>query len=456
MPTPFSSEGSVRVRRYAAKGVRTTESPVRKAAFDALVSVWPRTWRAMPAARSSPTTNPSRGRPARPGVRCPAARSVISAVARRNRQNRNPKGGDTSSTFFTTTKEEPQTAVTATSTASARSLLDRGPGVSDMGSHTIGALPNESPIRVRFAPSPTGSLHVGGARTALYNLLFARREKGTFILRIEDTDVERSREELTAQILSAMEWLGLDYDEGPHLQSQRYDLYRAAADRLIVEGKAYRAFETPEAPDASGRTFRRETGDARRDDRRGRPHPRARRVPRRGARRLRARALGRPSAVSLLGVRGRRGHAHHARPARRRPPGQHAKARRALPRVGHPRASLRTPGDDPRHRQEEALQAARCGRGGGVAGPGNPSRGALQFPRAPRLVAGRGPRAALARRDGTGVRARAGWRFTFRLRPGEALLDERAVHGQDAGREAVCRDHRRVRYALAWYRRARH
>jgi glutamyl-tRNA synthetase len=104
--------------------------------------------------------------------------------------------------------------------------------------------------RVRFAPSPTGSLHVGGARTALYNLLFARRERGTFLLRIEDTDVERSRDELTAQILSAMEWLGLGYDEGPFFQSKRYDLYRAAADRLLREGKAYRAFESPEELDA--------------------------------------------------------------------------------------------------------------------------------------------------------------------------------------------------------------
>ena len=98
---------------------------------------------------------------------------------------------------------------------------------------------------MRFAPSPTGSLHVGGARTALYNLLFARREKGTFILRIEDTDVERSRDELSQQILSALEWLGLPYDEGPYYQSQRYDLYRAAIERLLAEGKAYRAFETP-------------------------------------------------------------------------------------------------------------------------------------------------------------------------------------------------------------------
>ncbi len=109
---------------------------------------------------------------------------------------------------------------------------------------------SQPPVRVRFAPSPTGSLHVGGARTALYNLLFARREKGTFLLRIEDTDIERSREELSAQILSAMEWLGLHYDEGPYHQSKRYDLYRAAADRLIAEGKAYRAFETPEELDA--------------------------------------------------------------------------------------------------------------------------------------------------------------------------------------------------------------
>jgi glutamyl-tRNA synthetase len=117
--------------------------------------------------------------------------------------------------------------------------------------------------RVRFAPSPTGSLHVGGARTALYNLLFARREKGTFILRIEDTDVGRSREELTAQILSAMDWLGLEYDEGPYYQSRRYDLYRAAADKLLAESSAYRAFETPEeldrerkAAEAAGRSYR--------------------------------------------------------------------------------------------------------------------------------------------------------------------------------------------------------
>jgi glutamyl-tRNA synthetase len=124
-------------------------------------------------------------------------------------------------------------------------------------------LPSPTGPRVRFAPSPTGFLHVGGARTALYNLLFARREKGTYILRIEDTDVERSRDDLIGQILSALAWLGLEHDEGPYRQSERYDLYRAAADRLISQGSAYRAFETPEELDAErkraeaeGRSYR--------------------------------------------------------------------------------------------------------------------------------------------------------------------------------------------------------
>ncbi|MHB1044729.1 MAG: glutamate--tRNA ligase [Thermoanaerobaculia bacterium] len=117
--------------------------------------------------------------------------------------------------------------------------------------------------RVRFAPSPTGSLHVGGARTALYNWLFARRHGGTFILRIEDTDVDRNKPELVDQILEAMTWLGMTWDEGPFRQSERYDLYREAAERLLSEGKAYRAFETPEeleaarkAAEAQGETFR--------------------------------------------------------------------------------------------------------------------------------------------------------------------------------------------------------
>ena len=94
-------------------------------------------------------------------------------------------------------------------------------------------------IRVRFAPSPTGYLHVGGARTALFDWLFARRFNGTFVLRIEDTDVERSSEEMTRGILDAMTWLGLHWDEGPYYQSKRLELYREAAERLVGEGHAY-------------------------------------------------------------------------------------------------------------------------------------------------------------------------------------------------------------------------
>ena len=103
-----------------------------------------------------------------------------------------------------------------------------------------------SGVRVRFAPSPTGYLHVGGARTALFNWLFARKRGGTFVLRIEDTDRERSSEEMVAYILEGMKWLGLDWDEGPYFQGERIDAHREHADRLLEEGKAYRCFCTRE------------------------------------------------------------------------------------------------------------------------------------------------------------------------------------------------------------------
>lgn len=95
-------------------------------------------------------------------------------------------------------------------------------------------------VRTRFAPSPTGYLHIGGARTALFNWLFSRHHKGKFILRIEDTDRERSTQAFTDAILQSMEWLNLDYDEGPFFQSERYDLYREAVKKLLDSGKAYR------------------------------------------------------------------------------------------------------------------------------------------------------------------------------------------------------------------------
>ena len=127
--------------------------------------------------------------------------------------------------------------------------------------------------RVRFAPSPTGYLHVGGARTALFNWLFARHFQGTLVLRIEDTDLERSTPEMVEGILQGLQWLGLNWDEGPYYQTQRIDLYRTAAARLIDSGAAYYCFCSKEDLEArrakaaqEGRTPRYE-GTCRKIDR---------------------------------------------------------------------------------------------------------------------------------------------------------------------------------------------
>ncbi|WP_310485190.1 glutamate--tRNA ligase [Chamaesiphon sp. VAR_48_metabat_403] len=100
-------------------------------------------------------------------------------------------------------------------------------------------------VRVRIAPSPTGNLHIGTARTAVFNWLFAHRYGGTFILRVEDTDTERSKPEYTQNILDGMQWLGLNWDEGPLFQSQRLDLYRQSIQALLDNGSAYRCYTTP-------------------------------------------------------------------------------------------------------------------------------------------------------------------------------------------------------------------
>lgn len=105
-------------------------------------------------------------------------------------------------------------------------------------------------LRTRFAPSPTGDLHIGGARTALFSWLLARHHGGTFVLRIEDTDVARSTQESIRVILDAMTWLGMDWDEGPFYQTERLALYREAAEKLLKEGKAYRCYCTPEELEA--------------------------------------------------------------------------------------------------------------------------------------------------------------------------------------------------------------
>ena len=124
-------------------------------------------------------------------------------------------------------------------------------------------------IRTRFAPSPTGYLHLGGARTALFNWAYARRHGGKFILRIEDTDLERSTQVAEQAILDAMAWLGLDYDEGPFFQMKRLERYKEAAEQLLSKGQAYWAYETRDELEAM-REAQQARGEKPRYDRRWR------------------------------------------------------------------------------------------------------------------------------------------------------------------------------------------
>jgi glutamyl-tRNA synthetase len=125
-------------------------------------------------------------------------------------------------------------------------------------------------VRTRFAPSPTGYLHIGGARTALFSWAYARKHRGKFVLRIEDTDLERSTEESVRAILDAMTWLGLDWDEGPFHQMRRLERYRAVAEQLIAAGHAYRCYASREELDAM-REAQRARGEKPRYDGRWRP-----------------------------------------------------------------------------------------------------------------------------------------------------------------------------------------
>ncbi len=127
-------------------------------------------------------------------------------------------------------------------------------------------------IRTRIAPSPTGFLHLGTARTALYSWAYARHFGGEFVLRIEDTDVARSNQESVEQILESMRWLGLEYDEGPIYQMQRLARYKEVADRMVLEGKAYHCYSTPEELEAT-REAKRARGEKTLYDGRWRPTP---------------------------------------------------------------------------------------------------------------------------------------------------------------------------------------
>jgi glutamyl-tRNA synthetase len=127
-------------------------------------------------------------------------------------------------------------------------------------------------VRTRIAPSPTGFLHLGTARTALYSWAYARHHGGQFVFRIEDTDVERSTQDSVQQIIESMNWLGLDYDEGPVYQMQRLDRYREVVDQMIAAGTAYRCYATPAELDAM-REAQKARGEKTLYDRRWRPEP---------------------------------------------------------------------------------------------------------------------------------------------------------------------------------------
>jgi glutamyl-tRNA synthetase len=127
-------------------------------------------------------------------------------------------------------------------------------------------------VRTRFAPSPTGYLHLGGARTALFSWAYARRFGGTFILRIEDTDLERSTPEAVQAILDGMQWLGLDHDEGPFYQMQRMDRYREVIGQMLAAGTAYHCYASPEEVEAM-RERQRAAGEKPRYDGTWRPEP---------------------------------------------------------------------------------------------------------------------------------------------------------------------------------------
>lgn len=127
-------------------------------------------------------------------------------------------------------------------------------------------------VRTRFAPSPTGYLHLGGARTALFSWAYARRFGGTFILRIEDTDLERSTPEAVQAILDGMQWLGLDHDEGPFYQMQRVDRYREVIGQMLAAGTAYHCYASPEEVEAM-RERQRASGEKPRYDGTWRPEP---------------------------------------------------------------------------------------------------------------------------------------------------------------------------------------
>jgi glutamyl-tRNA synthetase len=271
-------------------------------------------------------------------------------------------------------------------------------------------------VRTRFAPSPTGYLHIGGARTALYCWLEARHKGGEFILRIEDTDRERSTQAAIDAILEAMDWLGLDYDEGPIYQTQRLDRYKEVAEQLVASPARP---TTPTRPRKNSRRCARRRWRARRsrattalsranagwrDD----PNRVIRfKNPLDGVVVFDDKVKGRIEIANselddlvifrsdgyadlqLRGGGGRHRHAHHRRDARRRPRQQHPAPDQHLPGARRAGAEVRPPADDPGRAGRQAVQAHRRGRRDAVPRRRLPAARAAQLPGAAGLVAWR-------------------------------------------------------------------
>ena len=308
-------------------------------------------------------------------------------------------------------------------------------------------------MRLRFAPSPTGALHIGGARTALFNWLLARHSAGSLVLRIEDTDRERSTPENVEQILDALRWLELDWDEGPIMQTERSERHHEALAALLEAGHAYRSSATAEdvhdvqasatAPSAASAASPRRrarcacacrtTGATVVDD----VDPRRDELPARAHGRPRDRPGGRLGALQLRRRDRRPRRGHHARRARRGPRLEHAQAAaRDRGREGdrpqrRPAAPLRAPAAAARPRRQEALQAPRRGVGAGAARGRLPAGGGAQLPGPARLGRGRRSDRALDRGADRALHARARQPQPGALRRGQAALAERHVHPRD-------------------------
>ncbi len=254
-------------------------------------------------------------------------------------------------------------------------------------------------IRTRFAPSPTGYLHVGGARTALFSWAYARKHGGKFVLRIEDTDLERSTEASVNAIIEGMKWLGLDWDEGRFRQMQRLARYREVAEQLLRAGKAYWCYASKEeleqharAPARARREAalrralasgecesgwveaagRRRAGAALSQSGRGggylhRPGERADHRRQRRDRRSGDAARRRRAHLQFRRGRGRPGHGHHPCHPRRRSCQQHAAPGEYIPGARRAAAAVRARAHDPRRRRRAPVQAPRRGVGDAIS-----------------------------------------------------------------------------------------